>query len=110
MTAARVEKWSEHWSTPMTEQSIRDVFVPAYQFRISPSKYPPATSFGGAMRSGKCFVISGACEFTCGDTSVALHAGEFAELPEGEYGFKVLGDRAVELVMVWRLPEELWQP
>jgi len=79
---------------------------PRNTHRVSVFKYEIGCSFGGIMRSGKCFAVSGQFSYKFGKNEVILEEGENALLPGGEYEFKVLGKKDVELVMVWKLPKE----
>jgi len=97
---------SRNWMmVPLTEDAIRAAHQPKGHFRVRCAKYPPGTRFSGSMRAGRCYVIRGACRYDFGDR-VELTAGQFADLPEGGYELEVLGNEAVDLVLVRELPVE----
>jgi hypothetical protein len=98
-------RWEDEYPGAPSIEAIRLLFVPPEHYRVSRSIYPPGTRFAGAMIEGLVFVIRGSCQFEFG-ASFQIAAGEFAELPEGEYQFASSGESETELVMVWRLPGE----
>ncbi len=100
----KTSRWDDHYNGSMSEYAIRNAFVPQTNYQISKSTYPSGTSFPGAARPGTCFVVQGACRYCFGDDSVDIAAGEFAELPEGEYTFCVIGDEELVMVRVWQIP------
>lgn len=92
--------WSHHFAGKPSEDILRSRFNPK-EFRVSRSLYPPHDRFPGVMTSGTCYVLQGACRYTFGDSSVLLRAGEFCQLPGGDYEFEVVGPSAAEEVLVW---------
>ncbi|MEZ0389424.1 MAG: hypothetical protein ACAI34_20260, partial [Verrucomicrobium sp.] len=84
---------------------IRDLHLPAENFRISKYKYPPGLKTVGTAHVGRVFVIQGCCRYefkNLGDT-VSLTAGEYCDLPGGGYELTVASDTPLEIMMVWNL-------
>lgn len=98
-----VREWDPEALGVLSEDTIRALHAPANRYRISRKSFPRGASFPGAMRKGTCFVLEGVCRYRTPEP-VDLHAGQYAEIAEGEYEFEVLGDQDVVLVMVWELP------
>jgi hypothetical protein len=92
----------------LNEDAIRARHVPPSQYRISRKSYGPGVTFTGASRAGICYVLEGECKYSFSE-SVTLGEGEYAELPEGQFTFSVLGAKSVTLVQVWLLPEKFWR-
>jgi hypothetical protein len=93
---------------PLSVESIEALHQPPEHFRISQRRYPAAKTFQGAAQAGRHYVLSGGCSFTVGDQTWELRAGDIADIPEGRYEFRVLGDGPAELVSVWELPPGVW--
>jgi hypothetical protein len=105
---ATVGRWDfDRWGPPSVE-AIRALHQPASRYRISPASYLAGTAFGGTARAGRKYVLAGACAFIVGPSTWELQAGDFADIPEGEYLLRVLGSEPVELVSVWELPPAFW--
>jgi hypothetical protein len=107
-TQIPINRWEDKYSESLTEQAIRGHFVPSKMYRISRSEYQPGTRFPGSMRAGFVFVIHGSCSYSFQreNHTLRLTGGEYAETPAGHFTFEVLGTHAVEIVHVWRLPDE----
>jgi len=56
------------------------------------------------MKPATCYVLRGTCEYTFGSQTVVFSAGTWAELPGGDYTFRVLGELEMEAVLAWKLP------
>lgn len=105
----KIHAWNSALGS-MSEESIRELHQPAERFRVSRKRYLTGTAFPGAMRSGTCYVLAGACQYIFNDRGVIeLRRGEYAKLPEGSYSFSVIGDESVDLVMAWELPPALFE-
>ena len=98
-----VHEWDASRLGELGEDSIRARHLPADSHRVSVSKYPPGTSFGGVTREGTCYVLKGKCRHSVPEELI-LGSGQFAMIPAGEYRFEVLGDTEVVLVNAWKLP------
>lgn len=103
-----VGRWDAERMGALCLESVRALHQPAHRFRVSPGRYPAGTSFTGAARAGRRYVLSGDCSFRVGALVWELQAGDIAEIPEGGYEFRVLGTSPVEFVSVWELPPEVW--
>jgi quercetin dioxygenase-like cupin family protein len=103
-----VQNWDHSEWGPASLETIRLLHRPGERFRVSPGRYDPGESFPEAARAGRRYVLAGSCSFTKGGEVWELRAGEFADLPGGQFEFRVLGDSPVELVSVWELPPEFW--
>lgn len=103
-----VGRWDAERMGPLCLESVRAIHQPPERFRVSPNRYPAGTSFPGAARAGRRYVLSGACSFRVGASVWELRAGDIADIPEGGYEFRVLGTGPVEFVSVWELPPEVW--
>jgi hypothetical protein len=55
--------------------------------------------------AGRLYVLAGKCSLAVGGWSVEIEAGNYADFPEGDFQFRVLGPQDVELVHVWEIPE-----
>ena len=102
-------KWDEATYGPMSLESIRRLFQPESHYRVSWNTFPAGTAFNGWSRAGRRYIIDGGCTIRTAGHSWDLSAGEFLDLPEGDYLFSVTGESSVELVSVWELPEVLWR-
>lgn len=104
-----VQTWDySNWDAPSLE-AIRSLHRPGERFRISPDHYDAGESFSTISRAGRRYVLAGSCSFTKGGSTWELHIGEFVDLPEGQFEFRVVGASPVELVSVWALPPEFWE-
>jgi hypothetical protein len=65
------------------------------------------TTFRGVTRSGACYVLAGSCRYEFEGRSIELRCGQFTELPDGEFGFEVLGAEPLLLVRAWKLSESI---
>lgn len=97
-----IKQWEDHFPGESSEDAIREQFVSPEDYRVSYFKYPVGTEFPGAMRPGTVFVISGKCDYNFGEV-LSVAAGQFTELPGGNYSFSVTSESPVELVLVWKI-------
>ena len=102
-------KWDEASYGPMSLESIRRLFQPESRYRVSWNTYPAGAAFNFWTSAGRYYIIAGGCTISAAGHSWDLSAGEFLDLPEGDYLFSVTGESSVELVSVWELPEFLWR-
>lgn len=102
-------QWNSAENGPLNVSVIKTLHEPAGHFRVSPRRYPAGTSFVGAARAGRVYVLLGACYLAGDQWECCLAAGEFAELPAGDYRFRATGADGVELVRVWELPHDFWR-
>ena len=93
----------------LTLELIQTLHVPAGHFRISRRHYDAATHFGGSSRAQRFYLLNGACEYTVANSTWQMTAPCFADLPAGEFRFRVTDDSDVTLVHVWELPPNFWQ-
>jgi len=107
MQPTRVRKWSDYNDVPLTEEAIRQCFQPADEYRVTLKRYPAETQFDGTMRQGTIFVVEGVCKIAFeGDSApceLMVSAGEFVEVPGGNYELLVTGPGDLTIVCVWRL-------
>lgn len=106
---AEIGKWDEVANGPMSLESVRSQYQPEERYRVSWRTYPAGASFNGWAQVGRHYIINGGCTIHVRGHSWNLAAGDFADLPEGDYQFSVTGELAVELVSVWELPESFWR-
>ncbi len=102
-------KWDEATYGPMSLESIRRLFQPESRCHVGWNRYPAGATFNGWSRAGRRYIISGGCRIESGEQTWELLAGEFLDVPEGDYHFSVCEESPVELVSVWELPESLRQ-
>jgi hypothetical protein len=95
--------WNESELGKMTEEAIRALHQPAEAYRISRYRYPAGTSFPGAQKSTRCYVLSGSCRHTF-DEPIEMSRGTWIDLPAGDFTLEVLGDEELDIVLVWTLP------
>ena len=88
---------------PLRLDAIRLLYLPAENYRISPSVTPLARASPGRA-PGRWYVLAGACAIEVGSSSWELQAGDIADIPAGEYRFRASGSDVVELVRAWQLP------
>jgi mannose-6-phosphate isomerase-like protein (cupin superfamily) len=50
------------------------------------------------------YVLAGTCAIEVGSSSWEMRTGDIADIPAGDYRFRVTGSKCVELVRVWELP------
>jgi hypothetical protein len=102
-------KWDEATYGPMSLESIRRLFQPESRYRVSWNRHPAGAAFNEWSAAGRRYIISGVCMIRGGEHSWTLSAGEFLDVPEGDYWFSVPEESPVELVSVWELPEFFWR-
>ena len=95
--------WSDLFSGEPSETAIRNYYS-STEYRISKQSFPRNIKLPGKMIPGICFVLEGSCVYTFNNFSVLLNAGQFCELPGGQYEIEVLGERDFASVLVWKLP------
>jgi hypothetical protein len=103
-----VRRWDKTLLGELCLDAIRSFHQPPGRFRISLSHCPAGKCITGAARAGRRYVLSGACLFSVAGITWNLEAGEFADLPAGNYEFRATSNRPVEFVSVWELPPEFW--
>jgi len=103
---SHAHQWSEISQEPLTLEAVRELHVPPSHYRISPNRYAAGIAFPGTGRAGRLYVLSGACSKKVGAWEVTLQAGMFADFPDGDHNFEVLGECPVQLVYVWLIPEK----
>jgi quercetin dioxygenase-like cupin family protein len=101
-----VDRWDFERHGPPGLEAIRLRHLPAEEYRVSPSHYPAGTTFSGAARAGRWYVLAGLCAIEVGSSSWELRAGDIADIPAGEYHFRASDSDGAELVRVWELPPE----
>lgn len=99
-------KWDKSLSGEMTLGNIRNLYQPESDYRISWNEYPPETDFGGWSLKRRLYVVNGSCSITVKEHSLNLIAGEFADLPEGDYYFAASSHSQVEIISVWEIPKQ----
>ncbi|WP_020467830.1 hypothetical protein [Zavarzinella formosa] len=102
------QSWDYPSHGPLSLEAVRRVHRPGERFRISPARHHPGESFSEISRAGRRYVLAGSCSFTQGNFVWELRAGQFADLPEGPFEFRVLDAGPAELVRVWELPPGFW--
>ncbi len=102
----KVRRWSELSNTPLSEESVRARHLPAGKYRVSVDQYSPGENFGGGMRAGTCYVLTGHCQMEFGTQVAQLAAGDVAEFPEGSFRVVVGREAGCVAVFVWELPAE----
>jgi hypothetical protein len=100
-----VQSWSNFHQEELTELAIRNLFKPLRNYRVSWGKYPPGTMFFGSGEAAQSFVLAGCCTITYSDR-ISIVAGDFVACPAGQFELKVDGHEDLEIVKVWKLPEE----
>ena len=106
MDAAVGRRDFDRWG-PVSVDAIRSLHTPVDRSRVSHSSFPRGTTFGGTALASRRYVLSGACVYIVGQTNWELHAGDIADIPRGDYQFRVLGSGPVKVVSVWELPTGL---
>ena len=100
-------RWEVDEMGSLCLESIHKIHQPSERFRVSPTQYPAGYKFSGIARAGRKYVLAGAFSITVGTSEWELQAGDIADLPEGEYQFRVMGSDPVNFVSVWELPPEV---
>ena len=101
----QIKKWNEAEFGRMTTDKIRSLYKPENRFFVRWNKYESEAEFSGASAARVFYLLRGSCEVKIADEIFHIRAGEYVDLPKGEYDFKVIGNVPVELVSVWELPE-----
>ena len=96
--------WNDNNNGILTLDLIREIHVPARDYRISRQQYEAGTQLPGSARAHRCYVIDGQCRFTIDDNSVQLDAPCFVDLPTGKYLLECDPLSGVDLIQVWHLP------
>ena len=102
-----VSRWSERSSQPLTEARVRELYVPAWKYRVSAYRYPAGERVPGSMRACTCYVLAGACRYTSKAGEVDLRAGDVARLPEGGFTLEAGPDEELHIIKAWELPDEI---
>jgi hypothetical protein len=103
MKSMQVKQWSHHFAGDPSEATLREHFK-SVEFRVSRKVHEPHLRFYGLMTSATCYLLRGACRYTFdGKGSVLLRAGEFCELPGGDFLFESMGAAETEEVLVWNM-------
>lgn len=97
-----VRKWNELSIGPLTVEAIRQLHPDASKFRVSKNRYEAGVRFPGTHRTGRMYVLSGACQIRQSHFVAELHAGTFCDFPDGDFEFEVSSNAPVELVSVWK--------
>lgn len=96
-----ISLWANHFEGEPSEATLRRHYDPKL-YRVSKSNYSPRMQgFPGLMASGACYALQGACRHRFGQKEIILKAGEFCELPGGDFTLDVLSASPVVLVRVW---------
>ena len=90
---------------PLSEASLRSQFHPPERYRLSIHKYEPGTRFDGAGRTGRLYVLAGACSVGFDGQTVLVQAGQMLAVPEGDRTFAVVGEAPCQVANVWDLAE-----
>jgi hypothetical protein len=98
----KILKWSEQYDGEVTVEAIKKLFSSS-NYRVSSFNYPAGTKFPGSMREGRCYVITGRCTYSYGDSNLELSTGEYANLEKGSYVLTVAPEEDLEIVIVWDL-------
>jgi hypothetical protein len=98
----RILKWCDQYGGEVTAEAIKKLF-PSSSYRVSIFNYPAGTKFPGSMREGRCYVITGRCTYSFGDSNLELSTGEYANLQQGNYILTVAPEEDLEIVIVWDL-------
>jgi glyoxylate utilization-related uncharacterized protein len=101
---AEVRRWDQALGA-MSLDAIRALHQPECDYRVSWNSHPAQTETSGTSRARCFYVLSGECEVAAGDTQWRLSAGEYADLPQGDYQLRVIGSNPLEFVSVWEVPE-----
>ena len=100
--------WDSERMGPMTPDTIRQLFIPARNFRVSAYEYPAGSEFSAAAREGVCYVLRGQVMYRFEQYPVefSLRMGQYAVLPEGSRRVVVDEREAASIIMVWKIPDE----
>lgn len=101
-------RWDVTLMGPLCMDSVLALHQPPELFRVSLCRHVAGTVFNGTTRSGRKYILSGACFYTVGAATWEFQAGDIADLPEGAFELRVLGSGPTEFVSVWELPAEYW--
>jgi hypothetical protein len=75
-------------------------------YRLYRGGYDVGVKFTDRLaRAGKVYVFEGSCTFKTDMGSVHVKAGEYVDLPPGDYEFEVPAESPVRLMNVYHLPE-----
>lgn len=94
--------WDEVSAEPLTLEAIRRLHPDASKFRVSPNRYEAGARFPGSRRTGRVYILSGACRLQQSGFTTELQTGMFCDFPGSAFEFTVTGDGPVELVNVWK--------
>lgn len=96
-----IQNWDDRYSEKISFKAIQSIFSHDH-YRTSLKKYTKQITIPGAGKQGYCFVLQGECSFKFDNTIFNLKAGEYVELPSGDYYFSSSTD-PTEIVRVWDL-------
>ncbi len=97
--------WDQETYGVLCEAALRSKYQPPERFVFQSTRFPVGAKFKGVAKQGLCFVVRGMCRYRFHDV-VLIRANQYAELPEGEYEFQVVGPMPLEILRVFEAPRE----
>lgn len=99
-----IKDWSEISDGQLSEEVLRERFKFDDGYRFFPNRFEPNLSVVAAIGAERrTYVIDGCCTYRNSQHSFTISAGQFADIPPGEYLFET-SDLGVRLVNVFRFP------
>ncbi len=100
-----MHRWDESVGGPLCLETIRRLYQPSNQYRMSAATYGPGTAFTGFARTRSMFMLAGTCTIVTSNQVWTLTQGDIVDLPGGPYELRVSSASPVEMVSVWELPK-----
>lgn len=102
MTLNLKQSWAETSTSPISEDAIRAVNIPAENFKFYANAYESGQQF--AIKAGHDFtlyIIAGACKTSIDGKELRLATAEFVPMAAGSYAFEAIGSEGLQLMKVF---------
>ena len=96
--------WRDLVGSKSLEEYLTEQYGDKKKFRLTKRAYPKGTQTAWGTVAFKCFVLEGKCRWSLGDVRFDLAAGEYRDLPEGQYNFEVVGDSECKFFTAYLIP------
>lgn len=96
--------WRDLVGTKSLDEYLTEQYGDKTKFRLTRRAYPKGTRTVWGTVAVKCFVLEGSCRYSLGDVRFDIAAGEYCELPQGQYDFEVVGDSECVFFTAYLIP------
>ena len=97
--------WSTISNAPLSVLTLRALYTPENEYRITPNNYNSGAKFCGTFGvPAKIHVLAGSCKYKQHDEEIVLNQFEVLEIEKGDYSVEILGNDSFRFVAVYKLP------